>query len=104
MLKKYAIKNQLVFQIWDQYASELVADGQGNDEFNDWSYGFFDNGHPITDSLRTLYRNNLVLQQTYPNPFSTHGNSFFSWSKDLDSNKLKKWFLRYKKIISVYKL
>jgi hypothetical protein len=45
-----------------------------------WSYGCFNNGVPIPDIGREIYRESAELQRRYPNPFSTSGgDNYFAW-------------------------
>lgn len=45
-----------------------------------WAYGCYDNGTPIDDKHRRLYRGRRDLQAAFPNPYSTVGkDSYLRW-------------------------
>lgn len=75
-------------QLWDIYGEELKKNGHGNEEFDHWFYNFFDNGEKITKEMRRLFRA-WDIQDYFPNPFYTEGNSFYNWfhSDNYKNNK-----------------
>ena len=55
-----------------EYANWTVPSGY-------WYFNNFDNGQPIPKPVRELYRWRRDLQQAFPNPFQTAGDSFYAW-------------------------
>lgn len=53
----------------------------GQKELEKWRFGFdfFDNGSLITAEMRKLYRRSRDLQNVFPDPFETAGNSYHRW-------------------------
>lgn len=60
----------LLQRLWDDYNIDLRAEGQENLRTNQWAFNYFEDGSPIPDSARILYRHRKDLQQTFPNPFN----------------------------------
>lgn len=44
-------------------------------------FAVYDNGLPVLDFHRLLYRKNPDLREAFPNPFSTAGDSYLGWLK-----------------------
>lgn len=82
MLYKYASDQPAAFMLWDEYAVELAASGQGQPHFDVWKYASFSNGDPITNKMRQLYRKRIDLQKAFPNPYNVTGqHCFYEWWK-----------------------
>ncbi|GMK41693.1 hypothetical protein PCCS19_47500 [Paenibacillus sp. CCS19] len=75
---EYASKRPVLAALIKQYVERLDALGWDRTYSMPWSYQFFASGEPIQDSTRMLYRNNLFLEQEYPNPYEL-SNEFFEW-------------------------
>jgi hypothetical protein len=73
--------NLVVREIWEWYSRELTENGQTELGNLNWYYGRFDNGEPITDEMRTIYRERQDLQKAFPNPFSSMNSAggFHDW-------------------------
>lgn len=78
-LNKNVSQQTLAHQIWQDYDNDLRAEGQGDDCYQGWGLGQFDNGEPIPVASRKVYQNTPHLQQEYPNPYSTIEPCYFSW-------------------------
>ncbi|MBD3917664.1 hypothetical protein H8B09_02785 [Paenibacillus sp. PR3] len=75
---EYVKKHPILSALTKQYTDRLDALGRGRDDSIPWSYQFFASGEPIQPSTRMLYRNNLFLEEKYPNPYEL-SNEFFEW-------------------------
>jgi hypothetical protein len=83
-LNKYLFyeSNKILNALWNSYDSQLKNINFTNSNKIQWSFGFFDNGHPISDKMRLLYNNIPELQDKFPDPFSSENeNSFYNWYK-----------------------
>jgi hypothetical protein len=81
MLKRYAKNQKLAHELWNSYGKELLAEGQGNAQYNGWYYGQYDNGESITPEARRLYQSRQDLQNAFPDPYSVVEPCFLSWWK-----------------------
>lgn len=80
MLNKYGKESPVLkdFRAW--YIEECRLLGQDQIGALPWTYSRFDNGQPITNAHRKLYRNRQDLQDAFPDPFATQGaQSYFHW-------------------------
>lgn len=80
-VRRYCATDAPVWALWDWYAKAVNDQGQSELGTTPWSLARFDNGNPITDEMRLLYRARKDLQQTYPDPFVTShaGGGFAGW-------------------------
>jgi hypothetical protein len=79
MLKKYAAKNSVLFDLRRWYIDECRRMGQEQLGALPCRYHSFDNGEAITRTQRILYRSRLDLRQTFPHPFQTVDPSYYRW-------------------------
>ncbi|MEI2769485.1 MAG: glycosyl transferase [Candidatus Competibacter sp.] len=79
MLKKYAERNSVLFDLRRWYIAECERMGQTELGARPCRYYAFDNGEPITKAHRILYRSRLDLQRAFPHPFQTAGESYYHW-------------------------
>jgi hypothetical protein len=79
MLKKYAARDSVLFDLRRWYIAECERLGQAELGKRPCRYHAFDNGEPITKAHRILYRTRLDLQQAFPHPFQTAGDSYYQW-------------------------
>lgn len=79
MLERYASDQSIAKQLWETYGKELQANGQGEPQYNGWSFGHFENGQVIPLKARRLYQQRADLQATFPEPYSTTEPCFQSW-------------------------
>lgn len=80
MLNKYGKESPVLkdFRAW--YIEECRLLGQDQIGALPWTYSKFDNGQPITNAHRRLYRNRQDLQAAFPDPFAAQGaQSYFHW-------------------------
>ncbi len=77
MTAKYAPTNSPVFDLWNEYGRRLEVSGQKSLGSMAWSYSYFENGEPITDHMRQLYRQRADVQAAFPDPFASPG--YLEW-------------------------
>lgn len=75
---EYAKKHPVLVALTKQYIDRLNVLGRDSSDLMLWSYQFFASGETIQPSTRLLYRNNLFLEEKYPNPYEL-SNEFFEW-------------------------
>lgn len=69
MTRRYSAQNELVDEIWSWYAREIKKMSQDKMGTLPCYYNFYSNGKEITREERKIYRDMVVLQAAYPNPF-----------------------------------
>jgi hypothetical protein len=81
MLDKFGGDSPVLYQLRNWYVQECQRNGQDKFGRQSWSYGFFDNGAPITDEHRRIYRDRIDLQELFPEPAATGDakHSFYHW-------------------------
>ncbi|MCB1920892.1 MAG: glycosyl transferase [Candidatus Competibacteraceae bacterium] len=79
MLKKYAARDSVLFDLRRWYIAECQRLGQEQLGSRPCRYHAFDNGEPITRAQRILYRARLDLRRAFPHPFQTAGDSYSQW-------------------------
>lgn len=79
MLKKYAERGSVLFDLRRWYVGECQRLGQQALGNRPCRYDAFDNGEKITRAQRLLYRSRLDLQQAFPHPFQAEGDSYHRW-------------------------
>lgn len=82
MLKKYAPDSQILFDMRRWYIAECEQKGQS--EFGKLPYGYatYQNGEPILQVHRDLYRARIDLQRAFPNPFLEGSDGgYIAWYK-----------------------
>jgi hypothetical protein len=79
MANKYAGDHRTVISLVEWYEESLKKDKMG--EGIPWAYGKFENGEPITDIHRNIYKMRKDLQEAFPDPFRTAelSRSFYYW-------------------------
>jgi hypothetical protein len=63
-------ENHVVHEIWSWYERQLVENEQETLGNIPWHYSRFDNGQPVTDQMRTVYKSRWDLQKHFPDPFT----------------------------------
>lgn len=81
MLMRYAANQAVAHQLWDDYAQDLLMEGQGDSRYKGWCYGQFNNGESIPAEARRLYRARSDIQQAFIDPYSVVEPCFCSWWK-----------------------
>jgi len=81
MLEKYGARMRGLHELRSWYEAECERMGQREFAALPWHYGYFDNGEPVSDDHRRLYREREDLQKFFLNPFSTsdRSRSFYHW-------------------------
>ena len=79
MLMRYAAQQQIAHELWREYHQDLLEAGQGQKSDARWCYGFFEDGSPVPNEARRLYRFRHDLQKAFPQPYATNFPSFKSW-------------------------
>lgn len=77
MTARYAGNMPAVHELWRRYGQLLESFGHGTLGKNKWQYAFFEDGTPITDHMRLVYRSREDLQRNFPNPFRVPG--YLQW-------------------------
>ncbi|PWV90579.1 hypothetical protein DFQ01_14227 [Paenibacillus cellulosilyticus] len=75
---EYAKQHPALATLIKQYTARLDGFGWDRSYSAPWSYQFYNSGEPINSSIRLIYRNNLFLEQKYPDPYKL-SNEFFEW-------------------------
>ena len=75
MLDKFGRNNPALYELRQWYIDECRRMGQDELGESEWAYGSFDNGQPITDHHRRLYRARGDLQQAFLEPWAAAGRS-----------------------------
>lgn len=81
MLDKYAARMHGLYELRSWYLDECDRQGQARYGKHPWAFESFDNGQPITDAHRLLYRTRGDLRSAFPDPYAT-GNisqSYYHW-------------------------
>ena len=81
MLERYGVDSPVLFDLRDWYISRCEELGQSVLGKMPCIYSTFNNGGPITDAHRLLYRQRDDLMHAFPDPFdaSDPGRSYFHW-------------------------
>jgi hypothetical protein len=79
MTRRYAGDNFPVYELWRWYRKQIKDNTSSAIPDRYWAYGHFDNGEKIHRSYRLLYRDRTDLQEAFPDPYATSGNSLWSW-------------------------
>lgn len=80
MLKKYGSKSPILFELRQWYIAQCQKMEQDKYGKQPCVYSFFDNGEPITQTQRKIYRDRWDLQKAFPDPYSASStNSYFHW-------------------------
>ena len=77
MTERYAGNMPAVHDLWTLYRERLMASGHEKLGKTPWKYMTFNDGTPITDAMRRVYRDRWDLRQTFPDPFKRPG--FLEW-------------------------
>jgi hypothetical protein len=85
---RYQKERPIINDLIKAYASKLDDAGRKRSIHIPWSYDFFRSGHYIDKKSREVYRNNLYLENKYPNPFKL-SNKFFENYDSGKENKIK---------------
>ena len=86
MLKKYGSHSPVLFDLRKQYIENCEAQGQKELGRLKCVYSSFEDGTPITQKQRTVYKKRVDLQQAFPNPFAVDDKkqSYKQWCQGAD--------------------
>lgn len=79
MIQRYGLANKAVFELSAWYRLQLERLSDPRIPIGWWAYGAFEDGAPITRSMRRTYRDRVDLQQTFPTPFQSGPNTLHAW-------------------------
>lgn len=79
LLTRFAKGYPAAFELWGGYGEMLSLHGHDDPDLHHWAFATFDNGQEIPKRARQVYRTNSDMQQQYPQPNKTSGNSFYQW-------------------------
>ncbi len=74
-LKEYGSHSPVLFELRDWYIRECERHGQDKLGKLPCKYNYYEDGSPISNGERVLYRERADLQRTFPDPFATSGYS-----------------------------
>jgi hypothetical protein len=77
MANRYAPGNRSVGMLIEWYESHTRALAPGDAVA--WSLATYDDGQPIAQSHRSIYRQRPDLKRAFPNPYETAGDSYRAW-------------------------
>ncbi len=89
MTKRYAGRNFPVYEIWGWYKREVERATDPAIPAGWWAYGAYDDGTPIVQEERLLYRRRTDIQLAFPEPFAAGPGSYKVW---YDKEGAKEWF------------
>jgi hypothetical protein len=84
MLDRFGRNSPALYELREWYVEECRRMGQDTLGYAPWAYGFFDNGRPIHDHHRRVYRSRQDLRQAFPDPTATadRKKSFYHWYEE----------------------
>lgn len=77
MTARYAADMPAVHELWALYRKRLMTSGHAELGKQHWAYMNFDDGTPISDDMRLVYRRRKDVQKAFPNPFARPG--YLDW-------------------------
>lgn len=77
MTARYAGNMPAVHELWALYRERLAACGHAELGKTPWAHTNFDDGTPITDDMRRIYRERKDVRHAFPDPFKRPG--FYEW-------------------------
>ncbi len=78
MTHRYAQDNTEVYEVWRWYRNAVAEATDARIPEGYWFYKTFDDGTPIPDPARRLYRDRKDLRAAFPNPRAV-GDGFLGW-------------------------
>ena len=82
MTRRYAEDNYPVYEIWNWYREQVVANHDQKVPKNYWRYSAYADGRVIEKDHRLFYRSRQDLQATFPNPFLSGPGTYQSWREE----------------------
>ena len=79
MTERYAGESDAVFELWSWYKRSVRDATPADIPVGWWHYGHFDNGDPVPDATRRLFRTRTDLQSAFPRPFAVGEGTYHAW-------------------------
>jgi len=79
MTQRYARDNIEVYEIWAWYKAQVDAASEARIPDGYWHFKSFDDGTPIPDAARRLYRERKDLRSAFPDPWNTTEGGLKAW-------------------------
>lgn len=79
MTERYAGESLAVHELWAWYKRSVGANTPSVVPADWWHYGRFDNGAPIPNIARRLFRNRSDLQAAFSEPFAVGSGTYHEW-------------------------
>jgi hypothetical protein len=79
MTERYAGDSHAVFELWSWYKRSVRDATPPEVPVGWWHYGHFDNGDPISEADRRLFRTRADLQAAFPRPFAVGEGTYHEW-------------------------
>lgn len=79
MLSRYAEDQPVASEIWEEYGNDLLEYGQNDSIYRSWKYGKFENGEPITQGMRNIFKKREDLQKLFDDPYRINEPSYLLW-------------------------
>ena len=79
MTERYAGESHAVHELWSWYKRSVRDATPADIPVGWWHYGHFDNGDPVSDAARRLFRTRADLQAAFPTPFAVGEGTYHEW-------------------------
>ncbi len=79
MTRRYAADNVEVHELWAWYAREVALASEATIPDGWWAFSTYDDGTPIVQAERALYRRRRDLQSAFSSPFATGPGTYRAW-------------------------
>ena len=79
MTERYAGESHAVYELWSWYKRSVRDATPAEIPVGWWHYGHFDNGDPVSDAARRLFRTRADLQAAFPRPFAVGEGTYHEW-------------------------
>lgn len=87
MTRRYAEDRFSVYEIWNWYRDQVMANRAANVPKGYWGYHNYADGRQIKKRHRVLYRDRHDLQAAFPNPFLSGHGTYQTWYADNEDRK-----------------
>lgn len=79
MVQRYAGNNVEVFELWWWYGRQIEKAAPKGIPKNWWFYGTYEDGTPVGNDARHIYRAHKELRRSFPRPFRSGEDTFSAW-------------------------
>lgn len=79
MTERYAGDSHAVYELWSWYKRSVRDATPPDIPVGWWHYGHFDNGDPVPEAARRLFRTRADLQAAFPRPFAVGEGTYHEW-------------------------